>query len=329
MKITILLNLVVLLVTATLAPAATRLVPDEYATIQAAIDAAIDGDVVIIAPGTYTGDGNRDINFQGKAITVRSTDPNDRNIVAATIIDCNYTGNEWHQGFYFHSREDANSVLDGLTITNGYAYGAIECENSSPSINNCIITGNHWGRGISVSKGSPTITNCIITANSNGGGIYCGLHSSPSITNCVITGNSCEDPGGGGILCLHSSPSIINCTITDNIGGGIKGFSESTPSISNCILWGNLPQQIQYSPGSGCRVFVTYSNVQGGWGGEGNIDEDPCFAFVSDYHLTQNSHCIDAGTNNPPGGLPTEDPDGNPQVINSKLRRGYISVGDY
>jgi len=86
MKITILLNLVVLLVTAALAPAATRLVPDEYATIQAAIDAAVDGDVVIIAPDTYTGYGSRDIDFLGKAITVRSKNGHNN-----CIIYCNGT----------------------------------------------------------------------------------------------------------------------------------------------------------------------------------------------------------------------------------------------
>ncbi|GAG96895.1 unnamed protein product, partial [marine sediment metagenome] len=91
----------------------------DYANIQDAIDAAVDGDVVIVAPDTYTGDGNRDIDFHGKAITVRSIDPNDPNIVAATIIDCQGTFFDPHRGFYFHSNEDANSILEGFTITNG------------------------------------------------------------------------------------------------------------------------------------------------------------------------------------------------------------------
>ena len=73
---------------APLAIAVERNVPSEYATIQAAINASSNGDVVIIAPGTYTGDGNRDIDFLGKAITVRSTDPDDPSVVAATVIDC-------------------------------------------------------------------------------------------------------------------------------------------------------------------------------------------------------------------------------------------------
>ena len=92
--------------------AVTRYVPIDYPNIQAAIDDCNDGDVVIVEPNTYTGNGNRDIDFLGKAITVRNVDPNDPNIVAATIIDCGYASN----GFFFHFNEDANSILSGLTI---------------------------------------------------------------------------------------------------------------------------------------------------------------------------------------------------------------------
>ena len=116
-------------------------VPSEYPTIQDAIDAAVDDDAVIIAPGIYTGDGNRDLDFLGKAITVRSTNPEDPCVVAATIIDCNGTESDPHRGFYFHNNEDANSVLSGLNITGGGGslYGAIYCNASPPKIKNCII----------------------------------------------------------------------------------------------------------------------------------------------------------------------------------------------
>ena len=88
------------------------LVPNPYPTIQSAINAAVDGDTVIVAPGTYTGLGNRNIDFLGKAITVRS-----ENGPENCIIDCQNSG----RGFYFHTSEGPNSVLDGLTITNGIA----------------------------------------------------------------------------------------------------------------------------------------------------------------------------------------------------------------
>lgn len=80
--------------------------PSGFNNIQAAIDDCVDGDVVIVAPGTYIGDGNRDIDFRGKAITVCSIDPNDPNIVAATVIDCNGAQADRHRGFKFISGEE-------------------------------------------------------------------------------------------------------------------------------------------------------------------------------------------------------------------------------
>ena len=112
----------------------------DYPTIQAAIEAANDYDIIELQPGTYTGTGNRDIDFLGKAITVRSL-----NGPETCIINCEGTETEGHRGFNFDNSEDANSVLAGLTITNGYARydgGAIQCWQSSPTIKNCNIMAN-------------------------------------------------------------------------------------------------------------------------------------------------------------------------------------------
>jgi parallel beta-helix repeat protein/predicted outer membrane repeat protein len=255
-----------------------------FDSIQEAINTAIGGDTVIVADGTYRGNGNRDIDFKGKTIHLRSV-----NGPWNCIIDSQYLG----RGFHFHRGENADSILDGFTITKGYMNGGgIRCEDhSSPTIINCILAGNSavydGGGGISITNSNPTLTNCIIRNNSAG--------------------------FGGGILCFNSAPLINNCNITYNntgiYGGGIKCFSDSRPKITNCILWGNVPDQIEASGSS--IAYVTYSNIQEGRSGAGNINTDPLFAFAMDYHLAENSPCIDAGTNSPPGGLTEYDLDGN------------------
>ncbi|MHC4665430.1 MAG: hypothetical protein ACYS9T_05665 [Planctomycetota bacterium] len=137
---------IVVLLTCNSAFGVDRYVPQEYATIQAAIDASQDSDKVILAPQTYRGLGNRDISFKGKKITVSSTDPHDPLIVDSTILDCERGG----RGFVFNSAEGQDSKLTGLTITNGYSFlgGAIYCYNgSSPIIANCVIISNSGGFG--------------------------------------------------------------------------------------------------------------------------------------------------------------------------------------
>jgi hypothetical protein len=123
------------------APAGIIHVPDDYPTIQAGIDAASNGDVVEIADGTYTGDGNRDLDLGGKAITVRSASGPDN-----CTIDCEGSEIEPHIGFYFTSGEDPDSVLEGVTIINGYldfdAPIAIAVSNSNPTIKNNVFVGN-------------------------------------------------------------------------------------------------------------------------------------------------------------------------------------------
>jgi parallel beta-helix repeat protein/predicted outer membrane repeat protein len=245
MKSLIYTIMVIIFVAALPVTAATLNVPADYPTIQSTIDAAVDGDTVIIAPGTYTGDGNRDIDFLGKAITVCSTDPNDPNIVAATIIDCNGIYKAPHCGFRFDSGEDANSILDGLTITNVYTdHGIIYCYDSNPTIHNCTIVcktiGIANGNGISCEKSNPTVINCTITGNKYSG-IYCRYDSSPAITNCIISDNTSRR--GGGINCHYdSNPTIKNCTFNRNSagsGGGAICSIDSSPVVVDCTFIAN------------------------------------------------------------------------------------------
>lgn len=154
-----------LLIFASISSAVDRLVPSEYPSIQAAIDAAEKGDTVIISPGTYTGDSNRDIDFRGKAITVRSTDPSAANIVAATVIDCQGTQVEPHRGFYFHSQETTNSILAGLTIVNGYGPQGKEPDYYPPAVGGAVLC----------VRSGPTIAYCHMqdnNADAAGGGMY-------------------------------------------------------------------------------------------------------------------------------------------------------------
>ena len=130
------------------------------------------------------------------------------------------------------------------------------------------------------------------------GGIYCYNKSAPNVINCLIYMNSAQ-ANGGGINCNHfCKPVITNCTIADNTaeldGGGLFCYAQSSPTLTNCILWGDSPEEIFVESGD---LIVTYSDIQGGWEGEGNIDIDPLFTDPTkeDFNLQSDSPCIDAG----------------------------------
>jgi len=217
--------------------------PADFNNIQAAIDDANDGDVVVVQPGIYTGEGNRDIDFKGKAITVCSKDPNDPNIVATTIVDCNGTETDPHRGFYFHNGEDNTSVLSGFTITNGYVKAvdgaAIVCYVSSPTIGNCIFCGNQvvgrcdivgcwggYGAAISCENSRAVIADCTFAENIGIGAVYY-LDSTGIITNCLMTGNK-----GSAMYARESNLTVAGCTINNNEAhDGAALYSDTGTSI--------------------------------------------------------------------------------------------------
>ncbi len=242
--------------------------PADFSSIQAAIDDANDFDVVVIQPGRYAGTSNRDISFSGKVITVRSSDPNDPNVVAATVIDCQGTMLDQHRGFRFNNGEDANSVLDGLTITNGYISdfeahgGAILCSASAPTIRRCSISGNFVSSGSGGAvycqyNAAPLIEACSINRNhayANGGGI-CVASGRTTIVDCTITENAAEFEGGG--IFTSSETSIDRCVIDLNEAGGIVCDWASVVDVNQCDVSGNLPYDGSVGGGITCRGTAT------------------------------------------------------------------------
>ena len=248
-------------------------VPEEYESIQGAIDAAVDGDTVLVAEGIYTGEENKNLDLLGKAITVKS-----ENGPEACIIDCEGNG----RGFYFHSNEGHNSVVSGFTIKRGsiglgppangeaqggHAAGAagagILIEDCSPTIEDCIISECEvigYGGGIAVlgdpdsSPSSPIISDCVISDNEahlseeeesggRGGGLALHDNASPVVKRCIIRDNRAQKGGG---VSLDSeaeetvSPSLSNCVITANTaeddGGAVNAEGNTAPAITNCTI---------------------------------------------------------------------------------------------
>ena len=231
--------------------------PAGFNNIQAAIDDAKDGDTLIVADGKYTGAGNRDIDFKGKAITVKS-----ENGPENCVIDCNGTESEPHRGFRFHSGEEANSIVSGLTITGGYgpeeeyyyehpvkrSYGGgIYCVGSSPTIINCKITRNTAkvdGGGVYLQgAGAPRLIDCIISENraSNIGGGMATEWCSGWTHNCVFSKNSASQGGAVGFWSA-AAPMLSFCRISENsangYGGGIISLSSGV-TITNCVITKN------------------------------------------------------------------------------------------
>lgn len=362
-------------------------VPGTFATIQAAIAAAQDGDVVRVAPGTYL----ETLDFLGKAIHVLGEQgPH------VTIVDAMQLGTV----VTFATGEGPASVLEGFTLRGGLppgfdldaGGGGIGCWGASPTIRNNIVRENTtywlgaglhseggspriegnvfldntffcliadapcgWGGGVHCIGGSPVITgnrfqnntafaaggaialidttgavvvDCVVRQNvaGDGGGVFVSGGTGTVLRNNLIVGNRAwgystllgRVPGsGGGVGATNGATvSVQLCTVAANealdfTGGGRGGGLDAelaTISLENCIVWGNLAQVDIQLHGV---TAVTYTNVQGGLAGTGNLNVDPRFVSgpESDHYLSQvaagqalDSPCVDAG--NPLSALP-------------------------
>lgn len=244
----------------------------DFPTIQAAVDSAAPGDTLLLESGVYSGAGNRDIDFLGKAIAVRSA----AGAPDSCIVDCEGSASDPHRGFVFQSGEGPGSLLESITITNGYgsgswplgAAGGIQCVSASPTIRFCSITycsSNTGGAGLyCVTYASPVLTRCKFehcwTAGA-GGAVYAKDHSSPEFAGCSFIENQsagaggavylkdfcnalfdsceitlCTGSGGEGALRVsYSNPQVSHCTIADNFGGGLY-CTYSSPDIDYTII---------------------------------------------------------------------------------------------
>ncbi len=214
-------------------------------TIQQAIDAAVAGDSLLLCPGVYRGPGRRDIDFRGKAITVRSLmgDPD------SCIIDCEGSPASPQRGFLFRSGEGPSSVIEGVTITRGWTSGqggGVWCEEASPTIIGCILRDNHaeiGGALYCTEWSAPRLIDCILEANDayHGGAVYSYIWCSLSLARCMLRDNRAI--AGGAVYGVFLSPTALDsCTLAENRatqGGACYGVYYSGAICRQCTFYGN------------------------------------------------------------------------------------------
>ncbi|MGA2502173.1 MAG: dockerin type I repeat-containing protein, partial [Tepidisphaeraceae bacterium] len=309
-----------------------------------ALLAATDGDTIWIAGGTYkpTTTTDRTVSFAlrnavaiyGGYAGYGTPNPNARNTVAYPTILSGDIGtiNKTSDDSYHvltATGLGSSTVLNSLTVSGGNANGA--------GANQAV------GGGLLASVSSPTLISCIFsgnTATGSGGGLYNSV-SSPTLTNCTFSGNAATV--GGAIYAYYSAPILTNCTLSGSSalssGGGLYN-SGSNPKLTNCIIWGSGNSPIYNSLST---PVITYSDIQGGYSGTGNINADPLFVRnpsagpdgiwgtadddYGDLRLLSSSPAINAGSNAAiPTGV-TTDLAGNARVVNTTVDMGAYEYG--
>jgi len=317
-----------------LVKATKLLVPQQYSSIQTAINAASANDTVLVSPGTYY----ENINFRAKGIVLASTYilTNDTTTIDATVINGSQPSIPDSASCVIIASKvpgtslDTTAMIIGFKITGGtgtkwedehnpgYIYregGGILVQYLSPRILHNHITCNYatdlsggmtsaGGGAIRCGDSNPLIRNNVIDNNQGryGAGVvfnYCG----GMISNNLIAHNTGgQNFGGSGLWILgtnaEGSPrTVVNNTIIYNYSTGPGGGIRAwstTMTIKNNILWGNTASVGNQIYNSSSNISVTYNDVQGGYAGSGNISLDPEFD-VQNYYLSGTSSCIDKG----------------------------------
>jgi hypothetical protein len=311
------------------ANATIRNVPGTYTTIQSAINASVNGDTVLVEPGTYY----ENINFRGKKIVLTSRFylGNNLSYIQSTLINGSMpVSPDSATCVRFHNGEDSTTVLQGFTITGGTGTkwtdehgaglfregGGILIAYCSPIIKNNIIKNNEaintagvtscGGGGLRIGDGNPKILNNIIMYNKGlyGAGIvlnYTGVTVKNNLI-CYNTQSISYQAGAGiwanntlaGKIRLIENNTIIHNTSTIGTAGVLSYGSNLV--LRNNLIWGNTtslngPQVLAYGGGV---LTATYCDIQGGYTGAGNINIYPQFADTN-FILANGSPCIDAG----------------------------------
>ena len=246
-------------------------VPADQATIAAAINASVNGDVIQIAAGTYN---EHSLDTNGKAITIRGT--LDASGARLTTINAQQNG----RIFIINSGEGTNTLIQDLLLTGGGGPsaspgGAIYCYGTTPTISSCTISGNTTpgpGGGIFLENSNPIITNCAITGNTStlqGGGIA-SINSAP-----IITSNTASNGGGGGLYQQLGCYSPFNDDPFGDPQGAVvfnQGAVASIPTLVGCTFSGNVPTQIQTGAGSDCTLTSNTSTCSADLNGDSVVD---------------------------------------------------------
>jgi predicted outer membrane repeat protein len=237
-----------------------------------------------LTDGTFRGEGNRDIDFGGKSIAIRSQTGSPE----LCIIDCEASVENPHRGFVFRSGEGIESVLEGITITGGIGPaednvgGAVLCDNqSSPSLTDCAFLGNTGGLPSGGAGGgmycghssSPILMHCTFRSNlaQDGGAVECADGASPQFTACVFDSNTSSGNYGGALDCRGGTPSFVGCTFSHNSAMNGVAIRLATPDavLVDCEFFGNQGSggAIDIAGGSPSITACTFTGNTGSTGG--------------------------------------------------------------